>query len=53
MPFLAVVLTLLVATPVYSEFRYAYAVFCGTPFLFAEAGHHLFGTVKNVPEGED
>ncbi len=51
-PFLAVVLTLLIATPVYSEFRYAYAVFCGTPFLFAEAGHHLFGRMKNVPEGE-
>ena len=51
-PFLAVVLTLLIATPVYSEFRYAYAVFCGTPFLFAEAGHHLFGRMKNVPKGE-
>ena len=34
-PFLAVILTLLVATPVYSEFRYAYAIFCGFPFVLA------------------
>ena len=52
-PFLAVILTLMIATPVFSEFRYAYAVFCGTPFLFAEAGHHLFGRMKNAPEGGD
>lgn len=32
-PVLAVILTLLVATPVFAEFRYAYAVFCTVPFL--------------------
>lgn len=36
-PFLAVILTLLISTPVYSEFRYAYAVFCGFPFVLAAA----------------
>lgn len=34
-PFLAVILSLLVATPVFSEFRYAYAIFCGLPFVLA------------------
>lgn len=32
-PVLAIVLSLMVATPVYAEFRYAYAVFCCVPFL--------------------
>ena len=32
-PFLAVIATLIIATPVYSEFRYAYALFCGAPFV--------------------
>ena len=32
-PVLAVVLSLFISTPVYSEFRYAYAVFCCFPFL--------------------
>ena len=36
-PFLAVIMSLLVATPVYSEFRYAYAIFCGIPFVVAMA----------------
>lgn len=36
-PFMAVILSLLVATPVFSEFRYAYAIFCGFPFIFAMA----------------
>lgn len=30
---LSVVLSLVIATPVYSEFRYAYSVFCCLPFL--------------------
>lgn len=34
-PLLAVLATLLIATPVYSEFRYAYSVFCTLPFLMA------------------
>ena len=34
-PFIAVILTLLVATPVFAEFRYAYAIFCGFPFVLA------------------
>ncbi len=36
-PFLAVILTLLISTPVYSEFRYVYAVICGFPFVLAAA----------------
>lgn len=36
-PFLAVILSLLIATPVYAEFRYAYAIFCGMPFLLFTA----------------
>lgn len=32
-PFLAIIFTLLIATPVFSEFRYAYALFCGMPFV--------------------
>ena len=36
-PFLAVIATLLIATPVFAEFRYAYAIFCGFPFLLAIA----------------
>lgn len=42
-PFLAVIASLMIATPVFSEFRYAYAVFCGLPFVvvcaFAEPGN--------------
>lgn len=45
-PFLMVILTLLIATPVYAEFRYAYAVFCGIPFVLAVS----FG--DNELEGE-
>ena len=33
-PLLAIIATLLVATPVFSEFRYAYAVFTCTYFIF-------------------
>lgn len=32
-PVLAIVFSLMIATPVYAEFRYAYAVFCCVPFL--------------------
>lgn len=34
-PVLSVIFSLLISTPVYSEFRYAYAVFCCLPFLIA------------------
>ena len=34
-PVLAVIATLLIATPVYAEFRYAYSLFCVLPFLLA------------------
>ena len=34
-PFLMVILSLLIATPVYAEFRYSYAAFCGIPFVLA------------------
>jgi hypothetical protein len=36
-PVLAVVLSLLAATPVFAEFRYAYGVFCSLPFLISAA----------------
>lgn len=36
-PNLAIIFSLLVATPVYSEFRYAYAVFCCMPVLIFTA----------------
>lgn len=36
-PFLAIILTLMVATPVFAEFRYAYAIFCGFPFVVVAA----------------
>lgn len=32
-PMLMIVFSLLVATPVYSEFRYVYALFCSMPFI--------------------
>lgn len=48
-PFIAVILSLLVATPVYSEFRYAYAVFCGFPFVLAIA----FGKEENIEIASD
>lgn len=32
-PLFAIVISLLITTPVYSEFRYAYALFCCVPFL--------------------
>ena len=32
-PHLMIILSLLVATPVFSEFRYAYPVFCSIPFI--------------------
>lgn len=32
-PLLAIIFSLLVSTPVYSEFRYAYSVFCSLPFI--------------------
>lgn len=36
-PSLMVILTLLVATPVFSEFRYAYSVFCTAPVIWLMA----------------
>lgn len=32
-PVMAVIFSLLISTPVYSEFRYAYSVFCSLPFI--------------------
>ena len=32
-PFLMILFSLLIATPVWAEFRYAYALFCGIPFI--------------------
>ncbi len=36
-PVVGVLITLLIATPVYSEFRYAYSLFCCIPFYFVIA----------------
>lgn len=36
-PVLAIILSLLISTPVYAEFRYAYATFCSVPFLIVTA----------------
>lgn len=36
-PFLALIFTLMIATPVYAEFRYAYPLFCGLPFIVITA----------------
>ena len=36
-PILAVLLSLLVSSPVYCEFRYMYALFCALPILFAKS----------------
>ena len=33
MPIIALVFTLQISTPVYSEFRYVYSIFCQMPFL--------------------
>ena len=35
--YVAIVLTLLIATPVGNSFRYAYPVFVGLPFVFVDA----------------
>lgn len=33
-PLFAIIVSLLIATPVFAEFRYAYAIFCCIPFIF-------------------
>lgn len=38
-PVFAMILSLLISTPVYAEFRYAYALFCCMPFLIAAVFH--------------
>lgn len=38
-PVICIVITLLIATPVYAEFRYAYAVFCCIPFIVTAPFH--------------
>lgn len=36
-PILAIIFSLIISTPVYSEFRYAYSAFCSVPFLIVVA----------------
>lgn len=49
-PTLMIIGTLLVATPVYAEFRYAYAMFCCLPFIV----YTSFTTTENLDaEGEN
>lgn len=45
-PFLMVILSLCVATPVYAEFRYAYALFCGMPFIMMVSSIYLIKSSK-------
>lgn len=49
-PVLGVVASLLAATPVYTEFRYAYAVFCGLPLI---AGTALYGCRSDGKAAEE
>ena len=45
-PIIAIVLSLLIATPVFSEFRYAYAVFCALPIIMTIALRPILKSVK-------
>lgn len=38
-PILAVIISLVVSTPVFSEFRYVYSIFCSIPFLIVAVFH--------------
>ena len=43
LPFVGVILTLLLATPVASDIRYAYALILGMPFLLSVTIHSAAG----------
>lgn len=45
-PIIAIVLSLLIAAPVFSEFRYAYAVFCALPIIMTIALRPILKSVK-------
>lgn len=51
-PLISIVISLLVSTPVYSEFRYAYAVFCCIPFLLAAVFYRKDDNAEDVREEE-
>ena len=42
-PLLAVIASLVIATPVFSEFRYSYSIFCCGPFVFGLTFYRLWG----------
>ncbi len=50
LPIIAVILSLVITTPVYAEFRYSYAVFCVIPvtLLIALSPNQLFGDYQIV-----
>ena len=48
-PFVMLLVTLLLATPVYNEFRYAYGLFAAFPILF----HFAFGGERGYGGGEE
>ncbi|MCM1121761.1 MAG: DUF6020 family protein [Eubacterium sp.] len=48
-PFIMMLVTLLLATPVYNEFRYAYGLFAAFPFLLS----YSFGVRKDAERGMD
>lgn len=48
-PFLAIIATLLVAAPVYAEFRYVYALFCAAPFVIILTLFNLEQTKDDRP----
>ena len=48
--FLSILFSLLIATPVWAEFRYAYALFCGIPFIIVVS---LDGNRKSKTQTEE
>lgn len=52
-PFIVLLVTLLLATPVYNEFRYAYGLFAAFPLLFGESFGVRNSRIKNEMTDDD
>lgn len=52
-PFIVLLVTLLLATPVYNEFRYAYGLFAAFPLLFGESFGVRNSRIKNEKTDDD
>lgn len=50
-PYLMVVISLCVATPVFAEFRYDYAVFCGMPFILMVSSTYFTAAKEKCDDG--